>query len=256
MTSRWFILSAAMVVRSVMAQHVVAQHVIAQPAPGSVDLASSALSGNARLPVNELPGPRLIDVFQPLVDRQVALGNAGKTINQALGDEDTGLAPYQNFPSLFRDLTCHSDAVVTGKFNASMSHPSASGAALYTDYDFGIDSVLKDNPQSSLRLMPHIVITRPGGTIAVNGGFIQFSNQMFLNPRSGRTYLLFLSQVPATGAYQPAGIASKGQVFSSLELQAPAAHWRIYRTAYVTRDFPELADATLQSIILASAGCQ
>jgi hypothetical protein len=80
----------------------------------------------------------------------------------------------------------------------------------------------------------HIVLTRPGGKMPAIGGSIQYVNQKFLPLRPDAAYLLFLSRVPATGAYQPASIALKGQVFSSLQPDLASSQWRIYRTAYVT----------------------
>jgi hypothetical protein len=118
-------------------------------------------------------------------------------------DEDTGSAP--SLSAFFQDLTCRADLVLTGTIQNSMSHLTASGAAIYTDYDFQIDTVLKNNPRSPLQQTRHIVITRPGGKLPVAGGFIQYDNQMLLRPRPGRTYLLFLRQIAGTGAYQPAG---------------------------------------------------
>jgi hypothetical protein len=146
---------------------------------------------------------------------------------------------------------------VAGKVDASKAHLSASGSSLYSDYDFEINSVLKNDPHSPLEPTFHIVLTRPGGKIPVTGGFIQYLNQMFLPPGLDKTYLLFLNQVPAPGTYQPASVGSKGQVFSTLELQPSGTQWRVHRAAYLTRDFPELADAALRSVIItATASCQ
>ena len=142
------------------------------------------------------------------------------------GDEDTGIAPDQNFTSLLRDLTCHSEAIVTGKANASRSHLSTSKSAIYSDYDFQIGGVLKSGSPSKLEPALHIVVTRPGGKLPVSGGSVQYVNQMFLPLRPDTTYLLFLSQIPATGAFQPASLGTNGQVFSSLEMQPFASQWR------------------------------
>ncbi len=180
-----------------------------------------------------------------------------KRVYESLRDEDTGIAPDQNFTSLLRDLTCHSEAIVTGKANASRSHLSTSKSAIYSDYDFQIGGVLKSGSPSKLEPALHIVVTRPGGKLPVSGGSVQYVNQMFLPLRPDTTYLLFLSQIPATGAFQPASLGTNGQVFSSLEMQPFGSQWRIYRAAYIQRDFPEFADATLRSIIAtAIMGCK
>ncbi len=165
----------------------------AQQGPVStVDLSSPALSQNAGLALNELPGPALVESLQPLIDQQIAQGKAEPTAYESLGDEDTGIAPYQNFTALLQDLACQSDAIVTGKVNASLSHLSASGSATYSDYDFRIGSVLKSGLGSPLRPELHIVLTRPGGKVPATAGFVRYVNQMFLPLRPDTTYLLFL----------------------------------------------------------------
>jgi hypothetical protein len=109
----------------------------------TVDLSSPVLSQNAGLALNELPGLPLIESLQPLIDKQITQGKAEPTVYESLGDEDTGIAPYQNFTALVGDLACHSDAIATGRADASLSHLSASGSAIYSDYDFQINGSSK-----------------------------------------------------------------------------------------------------------------
>jgi hypothetical protein len=226
-----------------------------QPPTATVDLSNPVLRQHASLPLNELPHPPILESLQPLVDEQVRNGNFGKTIYTSMHDEDTGFAP--SLSAFFQDLTCRADLVLTGTIQNSMSHLTASGAAIYTDYDFQIDTVLKNNPRSPLQQTRHIVITRPGGKLPVAGGFIQYDNQMLLRPRPGRTYLLFLRQIAGTGAYQPAGDVRGRMVFSTLELQPSGTQWRIYRGAYMNRDYSELSDTALRSTIgAASSSCK
>ena len=86
------------------------------------------------------------------------------------------MAPYKNPTPLFQDLTCRADLVVIGNPQKQMSHLSASRAAIYTDYDFEIDTLFR----ASLQSIPqqHIVITRPGGAPPVQGDSVAYSNGM------------------------------------------------------------------------------
>jgi hypothetical protein len=139
-----------------------------------------------------------------------------------------------------------------------MSHLTASGASIYTDYDLRIDTVLKNHPRSPLQQTREIVITRPGGKLPVPGGFIEYVNGLLLRPQPGRTYVLFLQQIVGSGAYQPTGDVRGRMGFSTLELEISGTQWRIYRGAYMSRNFSELSDTMLRSIIgvAATSSCK
>jgi hypothetical protein len=74
-----------------------------QPPTPTVDLLSPILRQHASLPLNEIPGPPLLESLQPIVNQQVRNGNPGKAIYTSMQDEDTGFAPYQNLSALFQD---------------------------------------------------------------------------------------------------------------------------------------------------------
>src|SRR5215472_5972200 len=158
---------------------------LAQEPGTATDLANPIFSQHASLRLNEMPWPPILESLQPLVAEQVREGK-GSNVYTSLIDEDTGMAPYKDFTSLFQDLTCRADLIVIGKPQKQMSHLSASRAAIYTDYDFDIDILFR----ASLRTAPqqHIVITRPGGTLPVQGGSVTYSNGMLPIARVGHTY--------------------------------------------------------------------
>jgi len=225
---------------------------MAQMATTTVDLTNPVFSQHASLPLNEMPGSPILQSLQPLVDAELRKGKPGK-VYTALLDQDTGIGPYPSFSSLFQDLTCRADAILIGRIQNSLTHLTASGAAIYTDYDFAIDTLLKDNPRSTLGQTKHVAITRPGGVLPVPGGFVEYNNEMVPRLRQGRSYLLFVSIIPGSGAYQPASDAQRRAVFSTLEFQSSEARWAIYRSAYTNRNLPELADGSIRSIIGAAA---
>jgi hypothetical protein len=224
--------------------------------PSTVDLASPVWRQHANLPLNNAPGPALLQSLQPLVDDQVRKGNPGKTVYTSVHDEDTGFAPYPSLTSLYRDLSCRADVVLMGRVHSSMAHLSASGGAIYSDYDFEVDSVLKDNPLATVAQTRHLLITRPGGLLAVTGGSVQYENQAMLALRPGKTFLLFLRKIPETGGYEAAPAQNHSYVFSALVLEASQMQWRVFRGAYMGRDYTDLANGVLESTIrLASTTC-
>jgi hypothetical protein len=212
-----------------------------------VDLNDPKLQPHASLPLNNFPGPNLLQSLQPLVDEQASKGKINPMVYKVAHDEDTGFAPFPTLTAMYQDLTCHAEAVLTGKVSGSMAHLSASGGAIYSDYVFAVESVLKENPRAAIRPGAHIVVTRPGGSLPVTGGSVRYDNQAFLPLQSGGNYLLFLHQIGKTGAYEPASVEAHGSVFSTLQLSD--SQWKIYRSAYLHRDFPELNSSLLLSNI-------
>jgi hypothetical protein len=218
----------------------------------ALDLNDPVFRRHSSLPINEMSGAPILESLQPLVDEQVRRGKSGSTVYSQLRDEDTGLYPYQGFTSLLQDLTCRAEIVVVGKAQNSMSHLSASGAAIYTDYEFAVETVFKSNLPLRLNPTPRVVITRPGGILPVVGGFVRYDNGLLPTLKPNRQYLLFLRQLPQTAAYEPAQDARKRLVFSTFELRPNGTQWRAYRDAYMNRDFPELGDRSLRSAITSS----
>jgi len=191
---------------------------LAQGPGTAIDLGNSIFAQHASLPLNEMSGAPILESLPPLVAEQMREGK-GSTVYTSLIDEDTGMAPYKDFTSLFQDLTCRADLVVIGKPQKQMSHLSASRAAIYTDYDFEIDTLFR----ASLQSIPqqHIVITRPGGTLPVQGGSVTYNNGMLPMASMGHTYLLFLDKIAGTGAYQPSRDATSRQIFSLWNSKVP-----------------------------------
>lgn len=99
-------------------------------------------------------------------------------------------------------LACDSDLVVLGKTGTRHgSHMTADKDFLYTDWDFVVEEVLKDNPKAPVHAGTAILITRPGGALQVNGRMVYAICSDLSDFVTSREYLLYLRFVPETGAY-------------------------------------------------------
>jgi hypothetical protein len=110
-------------------------------------------------------------------------------------------APVQ-LGDFLRQLTNKSDAVVIGLVKDSASFLTSEGTFVFTDYDFAVEQVLKNNPTGQLRPLDNVCITRPGGSVQLQGHRILALDETLAPLSVGDRYLLFLDYVPATGAYK------------------------------------------------------
>lgn len=98
-------------------------------------------------------------------------------------------------------LTCQSDLAIVAKAGPSLSHPTADQGFVYTDWQFTVEEVLKDNPKAPIPGSATIVVTRPGGVLEINGRKVQAKLAHFRDFVQGEELLLYLQYVPETGAY-------------------------------------------------------
>jgi len=222
---------------------------IGQRAAAQIDLSSPSLTPHGALPLNEMFGAPILESLQPLIDQQIRQGKISPTVYTVINDEDTGMAPYNTPGELLRDLTCRAGIVVSGSVAASQSHLTLSRAAIYTDYDILVKEVIKNSTVVPVRPGNHLIATRPGGRLPGIGGSIQYDNAMIPTLQRQRTYMLFLSQVPSTGGWQPAPDAHSRLVFSTLQMELSGGEWKIYRSTYLKRAYADLADKTLRLLL-------
>ena len=104
-------------------------------------------------------------------------------------------------PDLITEQAEKSDAVVTATFVSKASQITTNGTYIFTDYELSVQDVFKDT-RSALKPETIITVTRPGGKILLFGQTANFSDSLFKPLHPGRRYLLFLSYLPNTGAYQ------------------------------------------------------
>jgi hypothetical protein len=175
----------------------------AQTAPAStdVDLAAPALNAHASLPRYNPPGPPLSDSL--VKGRQLATekGVPWKGVRWITPDEvgNTSLNPTSVL-QLYQKQACLADAIAIGHTDVWVHHLSTNGTAIYADYAFVIDSLLKDNVKSAIGSRHAIVVTRPGGSISLPDGPLTSDFQGFPHLQAGTTYLMFLVYIPASSA--------------------------------------------------------
>ena len=98
-------------------------------------------------------------------------------------------------------LTTASDLVVLAKAQAGTTHVNDDQSFLYTDWNFTVEEVLKDNPQASVPWGATILVTRLGGHLEINGRMVYANCPDFEEFVTGREYVLYLKYLPQTGAY-------------------------------------------------------
>jgi hypothetical protein len=99
------------------------------------------------------------------------------------------------------DLTCNADAVVAGTATSKSSHMLDDETFVYTEYEFRIGDILKNNPVSPMEVNKNIQITRPGGFIKLDNQLIRVTDQSYETLQLKKSYLLFLKYVPGADGY-------------------------------------------------------
>lgn len=97
-------------------------------------------------------------------------------------------------------LASKSDLIVLAKAEAAATHMNAGKDFLYTDWNFVVEEVLKDNPKAPVQPGTAILVARPGGNLQINGRMVHAHCADFEDFAHGQEYLLYLGFVPETGA--------------------------------------------------------
>src|SRR5437763_17056472 len=66
-------------------------------------------------------------------------------------------------------FACTSDAVIIATAQAGASHLTADQRFVYTDWNFAVEQILKDNLHSPIAAGSTLVVTRSGGKLQING---------------------------------------------------------------------------------------
>lgn len=102
-------------------------------------------------------------------------------------------------------IACEADAVIIGTLMDGAAMLTENDSFIFTDYAVQIEEILKDNPSARLVTSGSVTVTRPGGTLEIEGRKVQASLDGFNPFNVGRRYLLYLRFMPLTGAYQAFG---------------------------------------------------
>ncbi|MGZ8844984.1 MAG: hypothetical protein ACXW3C_00820 [Pyrinomonadaceae bacterium] len=107
-----------------------------------------------------------------------------------------------DFDDYLRETTCKAVSIVLGTVKSKASQLTTDGTFIFTDYELTVNDVLKNNPNFHIEPNTEITITRPGGVIDLNGKIISVKDRSFKPLEANKSYLLFLSFIPSTGAYR------------------------------------------------------
>ena len=116
--------------------------------------------------------------------------------------------------STLGNLSCESDLVVVGKFGKATSYPTEDQGYIYSDLDFTVEEVVKNNPSAPVTAGQDITITRPGGLLTINGRHVYAVSESFPLFHLGQEALLYLRSLPSVGTYSlrcPTGFLLSGE---------------------------------------------
>ena len=114
----------------------------------------------------------------------------------------------QSLSELLRSLSCETDAIVVGKPTSGTAHMLDDESFVYTEYDFFVETVLKNNAHVPFESGGNIAVTRPGGFVRLDGQLVRVGDERFTWLEKTQRYLIFLKYVPEAGGY--AATVAKG----------------------------------------------
>jgi hypothetical protein len=144
--------------------------------------------------------------------------------------------------ALYRKRACSADAIVIGHPVKWQYHLSASGTSIYGDYDFAVESMLKDT-SAAPHIKTHIVVTQPGGTMTLGTGAISEVKVIMESfPQlPDQSYLILLQYIEASGTFQ--GV----DAFATLVRSGSV--WMIARKAFSALSLPLFEQGTFEPAI-------
>jgi hypothetical protein len=98
-------------------------------------------------------------------------------------------------------ISCKADAVVLGTVVSKTAHLTEDETFVYTEYEFLIKEVLKNNPASVINDNSRIQFTRPGGLIKLDNQLIRVEDRSYAPLQNKKDYLLFLKFIPKANGY-------------------------------------------------------
>lgn len=104
-------------------------------------------------------------------------------------------------PKFLQFLACTSDAIVFGSPKSKIARLTEDENWIYTEYDFLVKEVLKQNPNAPLGKNENIQITRSGGLVKLDGYVFRFENTALQQLKKNKDYLLFLNYVSEANGY-------------------------------------------------------
>ncbi len=78
---------------------------------------------------------------------------------------------------------------------------------MYTQYQFSVKQVLKNNSDSFIDENTSLEVTRPGGLIKLDNQLIRVEDQSYKPLQNNKDYLLFLKFIPDVNGYMVSDIS-------------------------------------------------
>lgn len=135
-----------------------------------------------------------------------------KRLNQARipGDFDVVVNAYLDSSNpvatkgqIIEKRVCNADAVIIGRAEGKTIHLNQEETLVYSEYDVGVQEIIKNNASLPIQTNNIIQITRPGGNIRFKGRLIRFIDGKYTPLTRGNYYLLFLKYVPEVNSFIP-----------------------------------------------------
>ena len=203
-------------------------------------LTSPALKANAEIVQHNPPGSRLESSLSEAKAAAPSRGIPWKGLDIISSEEPNGDITDALLLGLLKKRACLADAIVIGDPTSSLSHLSAYGTAVYTDYLIAVNTVLKDNGRAPIR-DSRIIVTRRGGSIVLPDGPLTYDSQEFPNLQPRKTYLQFLRYIPESSSYYAIDGYSTAVAGSD--------GWMLVRTAMKDRALLEFKRGAFEAII-------
>lgn len=141
--------------------------------------------------------PQKLDLPDPKNKHQSEALTAIGTPMEVFSDTD----PLPTVTDVFRNLSCSADVIVVGTVSGKTSQLMNSRQFVFTEYDFVVNEVLKDNRAAPIVLNQPITVVRPGGTVEIDGRIVRAVDDSFRPLLTDNSYLLFLKYLPKTKSY-------------------------------------------------------
>jgi hypothetical protein len=134
-----------------------------------------------------------------LVDRGKGVHDVRVVIGEPMAKPIQNVLTPQEF---LHQLSCKSDAIAIVKVVGKESQLTEDEDFIFSDYSVKVVELLKNNEKDSIYPDSVMIITRPGGTVSINGRIIQAIDSEYKEMRKNNEYLLFLSYIPMTKSYK------------------------------------------------------
>lgn len=112
-----------------------------------------------------------------------------------------GNLPEVTVSGFLGNLSCNADAVIVGIVKSKTAHLTEDETFVYTEYDFSVEDILKNNSASPIEVNHKIQFTRPGGLIKLDNQLIRVDDKSYPALETKKKYLLFLKFVPSANGY-------------------------------------------------------